>query len=247
MDYPVTRLLSAQTDDEAHALFSEFGLSLAATDVRPLLAALSHPNQAVRYHAVYLLGSRRKDKRVVQPLLDVLRSSDEDEEVRVTSADQLAHHTRQRIILPTLIELSRDPNPVMRFWCVFALGSQVRYRRKPILAAIRALEARLDDAAAVPGWWQVRLEAIAMLDGVKKSRSRTLFRETIRQVFANPLDHPEKWKWAEEYVGDNLDELEIASRKLAEVGVDPVTFGDGIQGKWAGLRQSPAAEPNSAL
>jgi hypothetical protein len=247
VDDPVTKLLAAQTEGEAHAAFENFEMT-PASNVRPLLAGLSHPNRAVRYHAVYLLGSRWKDKRVVPPLLDVLRNRDEDEDVRSTIADQLGHHRRQRMILPTLIEVSRDPNPVVRFWCVFALGSQLKYRRRPPLAAVRALESLLDDGAAVPGWWQVRLEAIAMLDGVTKSRKRTLFRETIRQVFDKPLDHPEKWKWAVNYVCDNLNELEIAARRLSETGVDPVTFGDGIKGSWMlWPRPTPADEPNPPL
>lgn len=230
----VQALLCAQTDPEAHAAFEKLGHALDARDVRPLLPALAHPLTMVRRHAAYLLGGRWKDKRVVRPLLDVLRNLDEDPEVRGAIADQLAHHRRRRMILPTLIAASRDANPEVRFWCVFALGSQVRYQRKPSLAAIRALESRLDDTASVPGWWQVRLEAIAMLEGLKKSRASHLFQATMRQVMDNPAADPEKWRWAQHYVEwwGTLNALESASRKLLDAGWNPVTFGGGVEGAW---------------
>jgi hypothetical protein len=147
-------------------------------------------------------------------------------------ADQPAFalaHIRSRKVFPPLIESGTDPSPDVRFWCVFVLGSQIEYRRKPPLAAVRAVEARLEDTGAAKGFGQVRLEAMAFLRNGKRTRLSHLFDETLSEPLRDPVGHPEAWQWAWNYgeIHRHGALLEEAARKVLDAGHDPVTFGGG--------------------
>jgi hypothetical protein len=116
-----------------------------------------------------------------------------------------------------------QPSPDVRFWCVFALGKVTELRPKKLTrAGIRALEERLE-AWAVPqagGYWPIRFEALAMLQGRSASAS-DLFHRELQRVLNDPLGNPELWPWAQFYAEDASEALGT----IAAAGVDPVTLG----------------------
>jgi hypothetical protein len=62
----------------------------------------------------------------------------------------------------------------------------------------------------VPGWWQVCPKAIAMLDGVTRSR-KSPFRETVGQVFANPQASPREVEMGVTAYGYDFCEAEASA------------------------------------
>ncbi len=205
-------------------------------DVPRLLAALSDPIEARRWGAVYALGFSRRDERVVSPLIRVLLEKRETPWVRAQAAECLGMPGKRKAI-QALIECSKDESAEVRFWCVFAMG-QCRWRgrgRKPLLAAIRALEARLGDSGSPDDrgdYWSVGLEALAMLRGTG-ARHAKMFRETMLSILKDPMNHRDQWQWAASYwdSSDAFDGAEARSlfdaavRTIHDAGFDPVVFG----------------------
>ena len=76
--------------------------------VEPLLSALSHPNPAVRFRVVWVLGIS-KDPRAFDAICSLLK--DEDERVRYDATIVLGHHGDERAItlLWDLVENRVDP------------------------------------------------------------------------------------------------------------------------------------------
>jgi hypothetical protein len=198
-----------------------------------LVAALDSPEEMTRLDAVYKL---QREKRAIRHLIRVLGDQKECGRVRGQAAESLAILRKRKAIKP-LVDASADPCPEVRFWCVFGLGCFVKRRGTPLLI-VRALEQRLHDDESPDNrgnWWSVGLEALAMLRRCKKSRLpiEREFRETLLTVLRDPLNHRDKWRWADCYWNDCIARLETGQRslydaallKIRDAGFDPVSFG----------------------
>ena len=168
-----------------------------------LVARLESKDEQERVDAVYRLEVR--DKRALPHLLRVLLDKSESPQVRAQAAENLKE-ARKRRAMKALVECSADESPEVRFWCVFALGSSVRRRRRRITPriVIQALEMRLGDTECPDdrgNWWPVGLEALAMLQSYKGSRGRHVdqCRDTILEVMRDPLADAGQRKWADCY------------------------------------------------
>src|SRR5205814_5932592 len=82
--------------------------------------AKSTDKQLARIHAIWALGQlARKDEKVLAPLLDLL--NDKDDEIRAQAAHILGDGTYQPA-LASLIRLTTDPSPRVRYFAAMALG-----------------------------------------------------------------------------------------------------------------------------
>jgi HEAT repeat protein len=193
-------------------------------DVPFLIDALQDKVESRRWGAAYALGFARRDRRAVIPLINVLLDRNETARVRAEAAECLGYLGYQRAI-KALIRCSRDLSPEVRFWCVFGLGQITSFRRKKLTrAGVRALESRLLDTALPDGkgWWPIRFEALAMLEGKSATGSR-MFRAEMARVLDDPIAHADLWPWAEFYAED----IGEAIRKITSAGFDPSTLGRG--------------------
>jgi HEAT repeat protein len=159
-----------------------------------LLAALKDPLEGRREGAAYVFAFRSVDRRAVRPLIRVLDDSSERSAVRGQVAEALASY-RKRKSVPALIRGSRDASAEVRFWCVFALGSFVRRRKRP-KAVMGALAERLDDTESRHGYWPIRLEALAMLSETRQHAE--LFARELERALHHPSSDAEK-SWADFY------------------------------------------------
>jgi hypothetical protein len=135
--------------------------------------------------------------------------------------------------LRALIANRNDSSPGVRFWCTFAIGQWQRHRRhQPPRAAVRALEARLDDHARPEdnSFWPIALEALAALHGMRLRRpAAERFRETLTEVINDPLVQRDRWQWAAFYCDscdpNTQDRFDAAAQIVRSAGFDPIHFG----------------------
>jgi hypothetical protein len=217
------------------------------SDVPALIAALKDPVEARRFGAVYALGSSRRDRRAVAPLIEVLLDKLDKKDtprVRGQVAECIGKFGGRRV-LRSLVECSTDDSAEVRFWCVFAIGQSGRRcrrrRHKPPFLTIHALEARLEDNASPDsqGYWPIRLEALAMLylTGVRHA-AREVFHQTMLTVLKDPLRDAANWRWASWYWDswseDRFNEVsrldanrlfDSAVQTIHTAGFDPARFG----------------------
>lgn len=182
--WAAVRLLEARGRRSARALVQllERGDHLLAGESSKVLAALggararrgcvrvleSDAPKSARYAAAYALAFMRDDE-AASPLTALVLDQEEDPEVRGQAAEGLDYFGREggprrRLAIRTALRGLGDPSPVVRFWCVFALGSM---RYTPAIPALKKLARR--DQAVCPGWWRVRDEAadaIAVIEGL---------------------------------------------------------------------------------
>jgi HEAT repeat protein len=148
------------------ALMIEHGGDHSA--VPRLVDALYDANPDRRHAAARALGwiwppSKRAAKALIRALLD----KSQPQPVREEAAESLAYsHCAQAI--PPLISVLGEPDVMIRFWAVFALGGIAQWRINKGGGAdsrvIEALESRLSDQEVPPGnWWTVGREALASL------------------------------------------------------------------------------------
>lgn len=99
-----------------------------------------------------------------------------------------------------MISVLDEADVRIRFWAVFALGSQHgREWRKVDPRAIDALERMLPDNEVPPGnWWSVGREALGMLGSFHPKYRAELDQETKR-VLSDPNSSAEDRRWAEGY------------------------------------------------
>ena len=89
--------------------------------VTPLLKKLGSDSNAVRRSAyAYVLGSL-KDRRAVQPLIDIFRSGVEDAQVRGHAVEALAYLRDPGACVDLILGL-KDASTEVRYWSAFALG-----------------------------------------------------------------------------------------------------------------------------
>jgi HEAT repeat protein len=149
-------LLDALADADATVRWEAAKALIALGDTRavPLLIAIAQqPGESdQRTAAVYVLGLLG-DPRALGPLVQVLRNSREDAQLRSHAAEALAYIGKRRAV-PALIAALADPAPALRLWCAFALGELGDTRA---VAPLERLAAR--DGTPGPGWWTVGEEA----------------------------------------------------------------------------------------
>jgi HEAT repeat protein len=152
----IRALLAALADADATVRWEAVKALIALGDKRivPPLIVLAQGAGASeqRAAAVYALGFLY-DSRALAPLLQVLRDSQEDAQVRGHAAEALAYIGQRRAV-PALIAALDDPSPEVRLWSAFALG-ELGDRRA--VAPLERLAAT--DGTPVPGWWTVGEEA----------------------------------------------------------------------------------------
>ena len=152
----IRALLNALADADATVRWEAAKTLSALGDKRvvpPLLALAQGAGETEqRAAAVYALGWLR-DSRALAPLVQVLRDSREDAQLRGHAAEALAYLGNRRAA-PALITTLDDPSPEVRLWSAFALG-ELGDRRA--VAPLERLAAT--DVTPVPGWWTVGEEA----------------------------------------------------------------------------------------
>ena len=185
--YPALRLLAPRRDrglvdalltrlrrsaDLGAALNCTNGISMLdfpRATVDGLADVLAHDEQPFRRQAAaYGLGHhffphRQKRRAAERALIACLANRNEQADIRAQAAECLAYVNRRSSREPLLIA-AEDPHPTVRFWAVFALGSAGCLRGDPQARA--AVEGALGDDAlpATPGYWPIRLEALALLN-----------------------------------------------------------------------------------
>ena len=174
--------------------------------VKFLRKALHDPNPHRRTGAARALGwIGYRGNRSAPHLARVLTDASQAVETREEAAESLAYLRCSLTITPALTSVLSDPNPGVRFWAVFALGSRRRgYASSYDPRAIPALESVLhDDECASPDrWWSVAKEALAMLGQyieppIKKYRD--LLQHEVARVKADPDASKQDKFWADSY------------------------------------------------
>ena len=181
------------------------------------------------FHSFVDALNSKLDKLAITHVIRILRNVDETALVRGRAAETLMC-CRKKLAMRALVELSTDPYPEVRFWCVFSLGRYVKHRKTPRIVVL-ALEQRLldNEYPATNGYWPIKLEALAQLRSYKKSRKQE-FRETILSTLRDPISNHEKWQWVNRY-WDSSEEaghrpiFDEAVLKICKSGYDPASFG----------------------
>jgi hypothetical protein len=202
-------------------------------ELNSALADLRSTDADRRGNALGRLGFSR-DKRALPHVIRVLRDRNEAPSVRGDAAESLKDW-RGRKAMRTLVECSAEPSADVRFWCVFALGQGWVGRRNEPLVVTRALEARLEDRELPWGctWWPVGLEALAMLQGSRRSRLplASMFNHKMQQTLRDPLGNRDQWQWVRCYVDARHDHhaydalFQHASQVIRGAGHNPDEFG----------------------
>jgi HEAT repeat protein len=165
----IRALLDALADADAtvHWEAAKALSALRDTRVVPPLIALAQGGGASgqRAAAVYALGWLR-DSRALAPLVQVLRDSREDAQLRGHAAEALAYIGQRRAV-PALITALDDPAPEVRLWSAFALGEMGDRRAVAPLERLAAT-----DVTPVPGWRTVGEEARQALKRLEAVRRR---------------------------------------------------------------------------
>jgi hypothetical protein len=103
------------------------------------------------------------DRRAARTLVRVLSNRSEPLQLRQGAAARIAEQLgsstdrRSRVdkrLVQAAVEGTRDPDPAIRFWSLFALG-HVRWSRR----GLRAVRRLLSDHTLCPGWWRISEEA----------------------------------------------------------------------------------------
>ncbi len=172
--------------------------------VKPLASAINDDNLYRRHAAVRALGWIPDAGRLaVKALIRVLTDASQPVFVRAEAAESLAYlHVRGAT--PHLIAALADPEPAIRFWAVFALGSIRNHKtgQHEDRSVIPALESVLLDNGTMPGsYWSVGREALAMLGRLDppEPRYRDQLAMEIQRVLADPNASIDDRRWAEGY------------------------------------------------
>lgn len=130
-------------------------------------------------------------------LIRILEDPAETSYIRGRAAEALTYGRRPGAAEACARSLS-DPDPRVRFWAVFALGSIARFRRGLHAFAAARLEPLTGDEGEMPGYWSVGLEARAMLEDIYPERREA--GEKGRQAILADANAPKALRrWAECY------------------------------------------------
>lgn len=104
----------------------------------------------------------------------------------------------RRETVDALIRCLSHPNPEIRFWAVFGLGtstSEQQSYRQLVTSALRPL---IGDSSEARGYWSVGDETRAMLAQWDREMHADVQRESAG-ILAGPEEDSAKWRWARCY------------------------------------------------
>ncbi len=130
-------------------------------------------------------------------LINILENRSETGYIRGRAAEELSH-AGNPVAFDAFIRCLSDPDPVVRFWAVFALGGMARFRPALHPVAIAALQRMVDDAGDVPGYWSVGREARAMIESLIPVH-RELAEKERDTILADANAPADLRRWAECY------------------------------------------------
>jgi hypothetical protein len=141
-------------------------------------------------------------RKVVRRLISVLLDSSRSPQVRGTAAESLGE-LRRFLAVPALLCALHDPEPKVRFWCLFAL-SHFRNPPPPFPSRheiITQIESLLDDSTPVPGEWTVGQEALGILSWLNPPGKpyRDLAKQKCREILDSGVSQGPDWLWAGMY------------------------------------------------
>jgi Xaa-Pro aminopeptidase len=214
------RLLRTETTEVAQAAAFALGPLGSRQAVPALIRALRGARAwEVRYAAA--MGLRDiHDPRSTPPLIEALRSPGEHPEVRGQAAEALHSWGQPEEVVAALVEGLGDPEPVVRFWCAFAL-SQCGGE-----AEVPALQKLLDDPAMVPRWRTVGDEAGWALNTIQNRRGWGSAQDCCELADWVPV----RYRDFEMYTTDSMSEYRktpIAAEALRRAGVDALLLTPG--------------------
>lgn len=192
------------TQQEQWPLY-ETGLAIEMTQdlraLRPLIGALHDTNPYRQAAAARAMGWLRwGSNRAARELSRIVADPSQPAAVRAEAAEPLAYQYANRAI-PALLEALRDPDPQLRYWAVFALGSvsHKHSERQRDPRVVPALESMLPDDAVPPAQWNsVGQEALAVLANPLHAQPKyaELYEQELERIRQDP-DAPERLrKWA---------------------------------------------------
>lgn len=183
----------------------EVGLSIEITNdaraIRPLIRALHDTNPHRQAAAARALGwVSWGNNRAARELSAVLADTSRTPAVRAEAAEPLAYQHANRAI-PSLLAALHDPDPQIRYWAVFSLGSishrHSRRQRDP--RVVPALEAMLHDGAVPSNQWNsVGQEALSVLanDIHGLPRYAELYQRELERIRQDPQASEAQRRWA---------------------------------------------------
>jgi HEAT repeat protein len=169
--------------------------------VPALVQALHDNNPHRRRGAARALGwIQGAGPRAAGALVRVVLDATQPAFVREEAAESLASY-EYRWVVTRLAEALQSADPGLQFWIAFALGSRRGSGPHWILTrgvARTALESLLSVEAEPEGWWPVRLEALAMLDGLSPEYSERMEAE-LQRIEREPISTEGERRWVETY------------------------------------------------
>ena len=133
-EFALDALKSADDEWVRWALVHVIGASAKKVAVDTMLEELKHPSYVVRRRAAESLGGF-KERRAVEPLIDVLDNMDEMKSIRAAAALSLGALKDERASVPLLTALS-DENAEIRWRAAGALGNLRDVKAIPRLSEI---------------------------------------------------------------------------------------------------------------
>jgi hypothetical protein len=154
------RLLRTADDSLKPAILRALGYIGSRRCTSALLRSLAEETElAVRQAAVEGLAALR-DPAALEPLITVLRSHEEPEQLRGLVAENLAYYEDPRAI-GALINSLADESSEVRFWAAFSLGQLGNASVVPALAQL------LGDDSAPAHWWSIGREAANAIQAIE--------------------------------------------------------------------------------
>ena len=171
---------------------------------RPAQILRGDPDEERRAATAQFLGSLQ-GRGSFQSLLETLQDRSETGYVRGRAAEALISHGKPAAV-PALTACLSDPDPVVRFWAVFALGGIAHFRPALHGRALTALRMVTEDTGQMSGYWSVGYEARAMIEGLDPEQ-RKLGEEERSRILARPESPPDLRRWAEFYTSPVPDRI----------------------------------------
>jgi hypothetical protein len=186
-----------QEHDELYETALTLEMCAGVIAIRPLIRAmLGDPNPHRRKAAARALGWMHRWRRpsIARALAQCLTDPAQPQPAREEAAESLAYAGYASSV-PALAATLRDPDPRLRFWAAFALGS----RCEDSNAAVIALESVLQDKEVCEGWWSVRHEALAMLGNHGIPPHREQLEAELNRVRSDSEASKEDRRWLDTY------------------------------------------------
>lgn len=159
------------------------------------------PDELVRVAVVQVLGGLR-GRASRRLLIETLERESESLHVRTTVADEFSYQRLRRETADALLRCLNHPNPEIRFWAVFGLGSSTSEQQSYRQLVTSALRPLIGDSGEARHFWSVGDEARAMLAQWDREMHADVQRESAA-ILAGPDQDSAKWRWARCYCRDS--------------------------------------------